>query len=285
MLTRSSLLLLTFSFSVACKSADAPPMELAAAAPLEAAGETAGPPLVAAEAPAISCGNIPECPDDARRTPYQCVAYRYAGQVLWEGQRLYGWGPNLCEAKRALAVATCGEGKNIAQVEDLSCAPDPSMGSCPVPPPNCPDTEKPRRCAAKSYQGQELPWDQRPTAWGKNECQTKYLVLVRACEQGFDPQALSEIRCEADAQPGLCPPAPPTCTLTEADPTECLVSSVGDKPLKKPWKTVGTSACEAQYRLQDLLCRYMDSAKPLTSDSLNGMECRSLLGQTARSSP
>lgn len=282
---RCGSVFLALTLLSACKSNE-PSIELSAAplpsSELEVA-ELPNPQTPVSAPP--SCDEIPPCNPGENNSPHQCVAYRYGGELLWDGQRFFAWGPNLCHAKRALAVAACKAGKDYTQLGDLSCAPDSSKGACPVAAPDCAPNDQAKRCYAKNYLGKELTWDQRPTAWGAGECQTKHLVLVRACEQGLDPTALSSIRCEADPQPGLCPPAPPSCSDQvdqERDPTECLLSSLGDSPLKKPWKALGTSSCEAQYRLRELLCRYSDTAKTLTLESLAGMECRSLLGQATR---
>lgn len=230
------------------------------------------------EAP--SCDDIPSCSSDENQSPYSCVAYRYQEQLLWEGQRVYGWGSSLCEAKRAVAKAACDQGKDFSKLADLSCSPDASFGKCPVPPPKCPKEGKPTKCLAQKYQGEELSWELRPTAWGRNECETRYLVQVRACEQGLEPQELSQISCETDSAPGQCPPAPPLCELDDKNPTECVLSSVGDMVFKKPWRAIGTSVCEARHQLQGMLCRFADSKRPIANKELKEVECRGLAGSS-----
>jgi hypothetical protein len=268
----------------ACKSQDSslkatlvPPAEPVVAQPEPEPAAVTTPPAQAL------CETLPSCPDDERKVPYQCVAYRYGGQLLWEGQRLYAWGSSLCLAKQALAQNACKEGKDLTQLGDVSCAPDPTMGSCPAPASSCPNTTKPSKCYAKAYKGQELNWEQRPTAWGRNECEARSKVAARACEQGFEPGSLSSITCEMDVNPGQCPPTPPNCSLDQKEPTECLVSQLGDIVLKKPWKAIGTSSCEAQQRLRDMVCRFSNPSNQLTPQQLGSIECRSLVGTGAPS--
>jgi hypothetical protein len=224
----------------ACKSQDSSLKVSMAPTAEPIAAQAEGERLLAAAPPASAlCDTLPSCPEDERQVPYQCIAYRYGGQLLWEGQRLHAWGASLCQAQRELAQNACKEGKDLTQLGDVSCAPDPTMGSCPAPASSCPDTAKPSKCYAKTYKGQELGWEQRPTAWGRNECEARSQVAARACEQGLEPGSLGSITCEIDVNPGQCPPTPPDCPLDQKEATECLVSQLGDIVLKKPWKRLG----------------------------------------------
>ncbi len=230
------------------------------------------------KSPNLSCSEIPACAVDEQKSPYQCVAYRYAGQLLWGSQRVYGWGKNLCEAKRSVATSACEAGKDLSQLSELSCSPDPSYGKCPPARPKCSTETKPNKCFATKYQGNELSWEQRPTAWGSNECEALYLIQVFACENGLDPEDLQNTVCADDLFPGQCPPALPTCDLDQREPTECVLSSVGSMVLKKPWRAIGTSACEARYRLEELICRFSDPKHPISLDEASQIECRALVG-------
>ncbi len=227
--------------------------------------------------PEPECINLPSCPADEPNDPYQCTLYRYAGKILWESQRLQAWGPTPCLAARALNDLACKEKLDGKQIGDIGCSPDPSGGRCPVPVTSCPESIKPSRCTARNYEQNELAWDQRPTAWARNECEARNKLNTIACQQGLNPESLTKIECEADVNPGLCPPPLPTCSIEHKEPTECLVSQIGDISLKKPWIAIGTSLCEAQYRLQFMACLFANSLNQLTPQKLGSMECRSLV--------
>lgn len=275
----------------ACSSTE-PIVELSAEAPLAVTEETRPAPTpeveegpktrdVSNQEIGFSCSELPECSADGAREPYSCVAYRYDNKLLWEDQRIFSWGSGLCEAKKSLMGTACSQGKDLSKLADVSCSPDPSFGKCPASRPKCSSEEKPSRCMVKKYQGVELSWEQRPTAWGRNECEARHLLQVGACEQGLEIQDLNLISCEADTAPGQCPAPPPNCDLDQKDPTECTLSALGDTVFKKPWRAIGTSACEAQYRLQAMVCRFADSKRPLAQEKLKEFECRSLLGSPA----
>ncbi len=235
--------------------------------------------------PQFECMKSPDCPSDQPKNPYQCVLYRYKEQYLWEMERLQAWGSTPCEAMKAFAELTCKENKDAKFIQDVSCSPDSTGGRCPIPSNPCQETKKPSKCYAKSYEGQDLTWDQRPTAWGPNECEAKNRLAQLACRMGLNPDEFGKIECEADTNPGLCPPPTPRCSLEHKEPTECLVSQIGDISLKKPWTAIGTSACEAQYRLQQLACLFGNSLNQLTPQKLGSMECRGLVVTAPQAKP
>lgn len=272
---RISCFFLAISLLTACTTSSTP-TTLAARKVSEAM--QAGP--EATVDPMTSCQNLKtECPAEERKLPYQCVAYRLGGKLLWQEERVYAWGPSLCQARHSLLVEACARKLEPTALGDIHCGPDSTTESCPVALKDCPAQGVASRCVANRYKDQEIPWSERPIAWGPNECKARDLMLVAACQRGLNPQELADITCAADAVPGACPPSAPLCDETAGEPTACQVSSIGDINLKKPWVAEGATACEAQFRLKQLACRFADSSKKLTPDQLGSMECRSLMDQ------
>lgn len=258
---------------LACKTSSEPQTLAAAKAP--ELTETQAP---APTAPLSSCQNLQlNCPAEERKLPYQCVAYRLAGKLLWQEQRVYAWGASLCQARHGLLVEACAQKLDPAALGDIQCGPDSTGESCPLAQKTCPSEGKPARCTAKRYKNQEIPWSEQPAAWADNECKARAQMLVSACQRGLNPNELGDIACEADPIPGSCPPIAPDCEASAGVPTACQVSTIGDITFKKPWVAQGASACEAQFRLKELACRFADAAKKLTPEQLGSMECRSLI--------
>ncbi|WP_141730889.1 hypothetical protein [Oligoflexus tunisiensis] len=256
----------TSSTSTTMAAAKTP--DLAAAASVTAAGSL------------DECDNLQdECPTEERNLPYQCVAYRLAGKLLWQEERVYAWGPSLCQARQGLRAEACARKLSPAALGGIHCGPDATAESCPVVRKNCPKQGKAARCVARRYKDQDIPWSERPMAWAANECNARELMLVSACQRGLNPNDLGDISCIADPAPGACPPTAPACDDTTAVPTVCQVSTIGDITLKKPWTAEGVTACEAQHRLKELACRFADGAKKLTPEQLGSMQCRSLMDQ------
>ncbi len=269
-------------FLSACKSTSTPSSLAAAKAPLELVAASTPPQKLqeVSDAPLPSCQNLKaQCPDEERKLPYQCVAYRLAGELLWKESRVYAWGNSLCQARQSLLIQACAQKMEPAQLSEIHCGPDSTSGACPVIGKNCPSQGKATRCVASRYKNQEIPWSERPVVWASNECKARDMLLQSACQQGLDPNSLGDIACEADSNPGMCPPKAAACPEAGGVPSTCQVSTVGDITLKKPWVATGATACEAQYRLKELACRFADAAKKLTPDQLGSMECRSLIEQ------
>jgi hypothetical protein len=258
----------------ACKTSSTPTTLAAAKAPALAPAAPA-PTTVQSQ---DECRNLKdECPAEERHLPYQCVAYRLAGKLLWQEERIYAWGPSLCQARQGLKVEACARKLSPSALGGIHCGPDATAEACPVARKNCPTQGKAARCVAGSYKNQDIPWSERPMAWAANECKARELMLVSACQRGLNPNDLGDISCIPDPAPGACPPTAPACDDTAAVPTVCQVSTIGDITLKKPWTAEGVTACEAQYRLKELACRFADGAKKLTPGQLGSMECRSLM--------
>lgn len=281
MMLRIPALVLVFSLLSACKTSS-PAVELAAAKAPEAvtAGPNAKALVASADAPLTGCQNLKNnCPSEERHLPYQCVAYRLAGKLLWQEERVYAWGPSLCQARHSLLVKACADKIDPAGLDDIHCGPDSTAEACPMASKNCPAQGKASRCMAHRYKSQEIPWSEKPVAWAANECLAREMMLASACQRGLNPNDLGDISCEADPTPGSCPPTAPQCDEAASVPTACQVSTIGDITLKKPWTTQGATVCEAQFRLKELACRFADAAKKLTPEQLGSMECRSLIAQ------
>ncbi len=276
-MVRISSLFLVISLLPACKTSSTP-TSLAAAKVPEIAPEA--PAKVEAPPQQDDCQNLKaDCPIEERKLPYQCVAYRLAGKLLWQEERVYAWGASLCQARHSLQVEACERKLNPAALGDIHCGPDSTAESCPLVRKNCPTQGIASRCVAKRYKNQEIPWSEQPVAWGINECKARELMLMSACQRGLNPNDLGDIACIADPTPGACPPTAPACDENSGVPTICQVSTIGDITFKKPWSAEGATACEAQYRLKELACRFADAAKKLTPEQLGSMECRSLMDQ------
>ncbi len=276
-MVRISSLFLVISLLPACKTNSTATSLAAAKAPEIAPAEP-----VKVEPPPSpdDCQNLKaDCPIEERKLPYQCVAYRLAGKLLWQEERVYAWGTSLCQARHSLRVEACERKLNPAALGDIHCGPDSTAESCPLVRKNCPTQGIASRCVAKRYKNQEIPWSEQPVAWGINECKARELMLTSACQRGLNPNDLGDIACIADPTPGACPPTAPACDENSGVPTICQVSTIGDITFKKPWSAEGATACEAQYRLKELACRFADAAKKLTPEQLGSMECRSLMDQ------
>lgn len=274
-MVRISSLFLMISLLPACSTSSTPTSLAAAKAP-----DLPAPAQVKTEAPLMDCQSIKsDCPIEERKLPYQCVAYRLAGKLLWQEERVYAWGPSLCQARHSLRVEACERKMDPAALGDVHCGPDSTGEACPQVRKNCPTQGIASRCVAKRYKNQEIPWSEQPVAWGINECKARDMMLASACQRGLNPNELGDITCIADPKPGSCPPTAPACDDSAGVPTVCQVSTIGNITFKKPWTAEGATACEAQYRLKELACRFADGSNKLTPEQLGSMQCRSLMDQ------
>ena len=226
-----------------------------------------------------SCVSTPiRCPGEEKNLPYQCVAYRYKDIFLWDAQRVYAWGSSLCQTRKNLQAKACQKGLESQFLSDIDCTPDPTLGACQaLAPKSCSTTGTPTFCSVSQYHGQEIPWPEQPTAWGESECLAKNSLVAVACQRGLNPTDLGSLTCEANSSPKVCPPIPPICPESSPEPILCQVSSIGDVTFKQPWTAIGHSACEAEYKLQEMACRFNRTAKELTPLPLGSMECHSLV--------
>lgn len=226
-----------------------------------------------------SCASqSPLCPNEEKKLPFLCVAYRYEGRFLWETQRVYAWGTSLCKARQSLQAEACQKNIESSLLSEIHCNPDSSLDSCPAPlNKNCPGGGQASVCFATQYRDQDIPWTQQPLAWNDSECQARNALLTKACQLGLNPKNLGKITCQDNPNPTLCPPTPPTCLDTVSDPTLCQIKQSGDMKPEDVWTATGQSLCEAQYRLQELACRLNHSEKHPTPEQLGQMECRSLV--------
>lgn len=270
------LLLLLFS----CKSSELPEHQTLAAQPLLLPKESDAPTAPAAPPPVreprCKAEDLPKCPADDTRLPYRCTAYRYGGKLLATSRQLLSWGENPCEAKKNLYREACDAKLDPEQMDSVSCVPTANIEKCSETPKSCPKTEKPTRCYARSYKDIELDLTSRPQAWGRNECEARQNLERIACRKGLEEDEFGRIVCEAEPSPQLCPPQWTDCPKEDDYPAQCSLTRIGSSLLKKPLKTIGTTACEARYRMQDLACRYGSTANHLTKEDLGSMACLGL---------
>jgi hypothetical protein len=273
---RAVLLLLLSS----CKSSEPTDQQsLAAIQPMFAVKEAESAAVPPEPSRDIRCkeSDTPACPED-HHLPFRCIAYRYDGKLLDNKDQVISWGENPCEAKRNLHVQACANQLNPDQLDSVSCSPDSSNGKCPRVVKKCPSKVNPTRCFAQVYRDQDLDWSSRPQAWGKNECEARQNLEITACRNGLEQEEFGRILCEAEPTPALCPPQLQTCGKAEEIPAQCSLGSLGGRPLQKSLKTIGTSLCEARYRMQILACRMGSAANHLTPEDLGSMACLGLDG-------
>ncbi len=214
----------------------------------------------------------PVCPAEEFNSPHRCVALSLNGQLLSDQEQVSAWAKTPCQAHRELFKIACANHLNYAQLDKISCHPDANEGNCPAALNDCPNKVTPTRCFAKSYEEQDLNWSSRPEAWGRNECDARNKLNKTACNLGLDPKALKAIRCEPEPSTLVCPPLWKNCDTQKSEFSECSLSRVGEIVLKKPLKAIGSSRCEATYRVQDLACRFQKAE----IKELAGVECRAL---------
>lgn len=271
------LLLLLFS----CKSSELSERQTLAAQPILIPKEgdlpAAPPPPAPVREPRCKPEDLPSCPAEAHRLPYRCTAYRYEGKLLASSRQLLSWGNNPCEAKKSLLKQACESNLDPDLLESVSCVPALNNAKCPVPAKACPATEKPTRCFARNYKDLDLDLINRPEAWGKNECEARQNLSIVACRNGLNQDDFGRIVCESEPTPELCPPQWTECAKNDDIPSQCLLSKIGSNLLKKPLKTIGTTACEARFRMQELACRHGSSANHLTKEDLGSMACLGLV--------
>jgi len=219
----------------------------------------------------------PVCPLEEFSNPHRCVALSYSGQLLPEHEQVSAWADSACQAKVALFKMACANNLNYGQLDQISCHPDANEGSCPSEIKDCATKVSPTRCFAKSYDEQALTWTSRPEAWGRNECDARNKLNQKTCSLGLDPAALKTVTCEAEPSSLMCPPIWKNCVADASEFNECTLGKIGEVVLKKPIRAIGTSRCEATYRVQELACRFQKSELK----DLGGIECKSMKKQNA----
>jgi hypothetical protein len=291
-----SVALLTLSLSISCKSADnGSPRPEGSSFPdiqfipkdTDSARDAAAPataPLVEMSAaplilvdPALSAKeckaeDTPICPVEELEAPSRAVAVKYQGQLLPDHEQVSAWGSSPCQARLALFKAACSNHLNFALINEITIHPDANEADCPAAMSECDDSKSPSKCFAESYDEQELAWSSRPQAWGSNECDARNKLAKKACNLGINPKELKAIRCEAESSALICPPIWKNCAPQENELSECKLSKVGEINLKKPLTAIGSSRCEATYRLQELACRYQKGELK----DLAGIDCQPL---------
>ena len=231
--------------------------------------------IISLEAKKIDCEMISanSCNSDEPSNPFRCSLTQNNKLLIPDSKQLHAWGDSRCFAQHSLKSQLC-RAKVIINGGSITCHPDTTPPEeCSLPLENCDAAPAGlTKCFAKEIDSTEVAWTHRPESWGKSECEARNNLRKNACSRGIAPSEIKTVACVKEVSPAVCPPIQQNCLVQENDLVECQIRKIGDIPLLEALKGMGSSTCEASYRVKDLACRWQ---RKEISD-LNDVECRSV---------